>query len=63
MAVSWVPRFCAHKTCGVEVRGENLWGVTGRVMGVNDNSWAAALETEEEQTKEGALRSGHLRSW
>lgn len=34
-----------------------------RVVDVNDSSQAAVLETEEGQTKEGALKNGHLRSW
>ena len=34
-----------------------------RVTDVNESSWATVLETEERQTKEGALRNGQLRSW
>lgn len=32
-----------------------------RVTDVNERSWAAVLEAEEEQTEEGALRNGSLR--
>lgn len=43
--------------------GRQHWFVVGMVNDVNESSWTAVLEAQEEQTKEGALRNGHLRSW